>query len=200
AARRRPEPPGRSAGDRHRQPLRPERDRDRWDHQLPRPGAGRRPRGPPDPPTTPGNPGGGPPDPHGRVIGINSAIRPASDGSNGNVGIGFAVPIDLAAKSAAAIVQGKPLQIGYLGVSTNDATGGQGGAIIQEVTANSPASKAGLKAGDLVTSIDGQAIQSYSEMVARIRAHQPGDKVTLNVTRGGNETTITATLSQRPAR
>jgi S1-C subfamily serine protease len=80
-----------------------------------------------------------------------------------------------------------------------DATGGQGGAIIQEVTANSPASKAGLKAGDRVTSVDGQTIQSYSEMVARIRAHQPGDKVTLNVTRGGNETTITATLTQRPA-
>jgi putative serine protease PepD len=152
-----------------------------------------------DAPINPGNSGGVLADRHGRVIGINSAIRPANDGSNGNVGIGFAVPIDLAAKSATAIVQGKPLQIGYLGVSMADATGGQGGAIIQEVTANSPASKAGLKAGDRVTSVDGQAIQSYSEMVARIRAHQPGDKVTLNVTRGGNETTITATLTQRPA-
>jgi putative serine protease PepD len=152
-----------------------------------------------DAPINPGNSGGVLADRRGRVIGINSAIRPASEGSNGNVGIGFAVPIDLAAKSATAIVQGKPLQIGYLGVSMADATGGQGGAIIQEVTTNSPASKAGLKAGDRVTSVDGQTIQSYSEMVARIRAHQPGDKVTLNVTRGGNETTITATLTQRPA-
>ena len=152
-----------------------------------------------DAPINPGNSGGLLADRRGRVIGINSAIRPATDGSNGNVGIGFAVPIDLAAKSATAIVQGKPLQIGYLGVSTTDATGGQAGAIIQEVTPNSPASKAGLKAGDRVTSVDGQAIQSYSEMVARIRAHQPGDKVSLTVERGGNQTTITATLTQRPA-
>ena len=80
-----------------------------------------------------------------------------------------------------------------------DATGNQNGAIIQEVTPDSPASRAGLRAGDLVTTVDGQAIQSYSEMVAAIRAHKPGDKVTLGVIRGGSETTITATLTQRPA-
>jgi S1-C subfamily serine protease len=51
----------------------------------------------------------------------------------------------------------------------------------------------------VVTSIDGQAIQSYGELVARIRGHKSGDEVTLGVTRGGNETTITATLAQRPA-
>jgi putative serine protease PepD len=151
-----------------------------------------------DAPINPGNSGGVLADRRGRVIGINSAIRPGA-GSNGNVGIGFAVPIDLAARSAAAIVQGKPIQTGYLGISMADATGGRDGAIIQEVTPDSPASRAGLRAGDLVTSIDGQAIQSYSEMVARIRASKPGDEVTLGVTRGGNETTITATLTQRPA-
>jgi putative serine protease PepD len=151
-----------------------------------------------DAPINPGNSGGVLADRRGRVIGINSAIRPGA-GSDGNVGIGFAVPIDLAARSAAAIVQGKPIQTGYLGVSTADATGSRDGAIIQEVTPDSPASRAGLRAGDLVTSVDGQAIQSYSEMVARIRAHKPGDEVILHVTRGGNETTITATLAQRPA-
>jgi putative serine protease PepD len=151
-----------------------------------------------DAPINPGNSGGVLADRRGRVIGINSAIRPGA-GTNGNVGIGFAVPIDLAARSAAAIVQGKPIQTGYLGVSMADATGGQDGAIIRDVTPDSPASRAGLRAGDRVTSVDGQAIQSYSEMVARIRAHRPGDEVTLAVTRGGNETTITATLTQRPA-
>jgi S1-C subfamily serine protease len=80
-----------------------------------------------------------------------------------------------------------------------DAPGRQDGAIIQEVTPDSPASRAGLRAGDMVTSIDGKAIQSYSELVAAIRGHKPGDKVTLGVTRGGNETSITATLTQRPA-
>ena len=153
-----------------------------------------------DAPINPGNSGGVLADRRGRVIGINSAIRPASGGSNGNVGIGFAVPIDLAAKSAEAIVQGKPIQTGYLGVTPSLTTaGGQNGALIQEVAPNSPAAKAGLRPGDLVTTIDGKAVENYSEMVASIRSHQPGDKVTLGVTRGGNETTITATLTQRPA-
>ena len=150
-----------------------------------------------DAPINPGNSGGVLADRQGRVIGINSAIRPGA-GSNGNVGIGFAVPIDLAAKSATAIVQGRPIQTGYLGVSMADAPGNQDGAVIQEVTPDSPASRAGLRAGDVVTSIDGQAVQSNSELVAAIRGHKPGDKVTLGVTRGGNETTITATLTQRP--
>ncbi|HSK37895.1 MAG TPA: trypsin-like peptidase domain-containing protein [Actinomycetota bacterium] len=151
-----------------------------------------------DAPINPGNSGGVLADRRGRVIGINSAIRPGA-GSNGNVGIGFAVPIDLAAKSATAIVQGRPIETGYLGVSMSDAPGSQDGAIVQDVTADSPASRAGLRAGDVVTSIDGRAIQSYSELVAAIRGHKPGDKVTLGVTRGGNETNITATLTQRPA-
>ena len=151
-----------------------------------------------DAPINPGNSGGVLADRNGRVIGINSAIRPGA-GSSGNVGIGFAVPIDLAARSATAIVQGRPIQTGYLGIRMADPTGSQDGAIVQEVTPNSPASRAGLRAGDVVTSIDGQAIQSYSELIAGIRGHKPGDKVTLGVTRGGNETTITATLTQRPA-
>jgi putative serine protease PepD len=151
-----------------------------------------------DAPINPGNSGGVLADRRGRVIGINSAIRPG-DNSNGNVGIGFAVPIDIAAKSAAAIVKGEEIQIGYLGVAMGDATGGQNGAVVQEVTPDSPAARAGLQAGDVVVSIDGKAVQDRSELVAAIRGHKPGDKVTLVVVRGGNETTITATLTQRPA-
>ena len=80
-----------------------------------------------------------------------------------------------------------------------DATGGQDGAVVQEVTPDSPAARAGLQPGDVVVSIDGKAVQDRSELVAAIRGHKPGDKVTLVVVRGGNETTITATLTQRPA-
>jgi putative serine protease PepD len=151
-----------------------------------------------DAPINPGNSGGVLADRRGRVIGINSAIRPGQN-SNGNVGIGFAVPIDIAAKSAAAIVKGEEIQIGYLGVAMGDATGNQNGAVVQEVTPDSPAARAGLQAGDVVVSIDGRAVQDRSELVAAIRGHKPGDKVTLVVVRGGNETTITATLTQRPA-
>jgi putative serine protease PepD len=151
-----------------------------------------------DAPINPGNSGGVLADRRGRVIGINSAIRPGEN-SNGNVGIGFAVPIDIAAKSAAAIVKGEEIQIGYLGVAMGDATGNQNGAVVQEVTPDSPAARAGLQAGDVVVSIDGKAVQDRSELVAAIRGRKPGDKVTLVVVRGGNETTITATLTQRPA-
>jgi S1-C subfamily serine protease len=152
-----------------------------------------------DAPINPGNSGGLLANRQGRVIGINDAIRPANDGTDGNVGIGFAIPIDLAAKSATAIVQGKTVQTGYLGVTMSPATGGGDGALVQEVAQGSPADKAGLRVGDLVVAIDGKAVQSYSDLGARIRAHKPGDKVTLKVVRDGNETTITATLAQRPA-
>jgi putative serine protease PepD len=152
-----------------------------------------------DAPINPGNSGGVLADRNGRVIGINDAIRPG-DNSNGNVGIGFAVPIDIAARSAAAIVKGEQVQIGYLGVTPSLATtGGRDGALIQEVAPDSPAAKAGIQPGDLVVSVDGKAIENYSEMIAAIRAHKPGDQVTLKVVRGGSETTITATLTQRPA-
>jgi putative serine protease PepD len=152
-----------------------------------------------DAPINPGNSGGVLADRRGRVIGINDAIQTGSD-SNGNVGIGFAIPIDLAARSATAIVQGKPIQVGYLGVNLAPPAGGQDGALVQEVVPDSPAAKAGLRAGDLVVGIDGQSVADYGELGARIRAHKPGDKITLKVNRGGNETTITATLSRRPAR
>jgi putative serine protease PepD len=151
-----------------------------------------------DAPINPGNSGGVLADREGRVIGINSAIR--SDGSSGgNIGIGFAVPIDVAARSATAIVQHKPLQTGFLGVSTGDPTSGRGGALVQDVTPNSPAAKAGLQAGDLVVALDGQAVTSQDDLISRIRDHKPGDRVTLKVVRNGKEQTATATLADRPA-
>jgi putative serine protease PepD len=151
-----------------------------------------------DAPINPGNSGGVLADREGRVIGINSAIR--SDGaSNGNIGIGFAVPIDIAARSATAIVEHKPLQTGFLGVSTGDPTSGRGGALIQDVSPGTPAAKAGLEVGDLVVELDGQAVTGADDLVGRVRDHQPGDRVTLKVVRDGKERTVTATLADRPA-
>ena len=151
-----------------------------------------------DAPINPGNSGGVLADREGRVIGINSAIR--SDGaSNGNIGIGFAVPIDIAARSATAIVEDKPVQTGFLGVSSEDPTSGRGGALIQDVTAGTPAAKAGLQVGDLVVELDGQAVTGTDDLVGRIRDHRPGDRVTLKLVRDGKEQTVTATLADRPA-
>jgi putative serine protease PepD len=151
-----------------------------------------------DAPINPGNSGGILANRQGRVIGINSAIRPG-EGSNGNIGIGFAIPIDVAAESAKAIVQGRPVETGYLGVQMAQPTGNQDGALVQVVTPGSPADRAGLQAGDLVVAIDGTAVATTNELGARIRAHKPGDKISLQVVRNGNETTISATLGQRPA-
>ena len=150
-----------------------------------------------DAPINPGNSGGLLANRQGQVIGINDAIRPG-DNSDGNVGIGFAIPIDVAAKSAAAIVQGKQVQSGYLGVSVGDAPNGQNGAVVQDVASGSPAAKAGLQVGDQVTAIDGQAVQSSADMVGAIRDHKPGDKATITVNRNGSQTTISATLGERP--
>jgi putative serine protease PepD len=152
-----------------------------------------------DAPINPGNSGGVLADREGRVIGINSAIR--SDGaSQGNIGIGFAVPIDVAARSAQAIVQGKPVQTAYMGVSLNDSTtAGRGGALIAEVASGGPAADAGLELGDLVVEVDGQAVGGSDDLVGRIRDHRPGDKVTLKVVRDGRERTVTVTLGERPA-
>jgi S1-C subfamily serine protease len=151
-----------------------------------------------DAPINPGNSGGLLANRQGQVIGINSAIR-ASDGSSGNIGIGFAVPIDIAAKSAEAIVQNKPIRTTFLGVTMAPPATGQDGALVRELQSGSPAEQAGLRVGDLVVAIDGQAIEDFGQLGARIRAHKPGDKVTLKVVRNGNETTVTATLGERTA-
>jgi len=150
-----------------------------------------------DAPINPGNSGGVLADREGRVIGINSAIR-SNGASQGNIGIGFAVPIDVAARSATAIVQGKRIKTAYLGVSSSDPTSGRGGALIPDVQSGGPAARAGIEVGDLVVEMDGKAVSDSSDLVGRIRDHQPGDRVTLKVVRNGQERTVTVTLGERP--
>jgi putative serine protease PepD len=148
-----------------------------------------------DAPINPGNSGGALADREGRVIGINDSIRSES---GGNEGVGFAVPIDVAAASAARIVQGKPAQTGYLGVSGTDPTLGQPGALVNEVAQGGPASKAGLQVGDLITSVNGQKVQGMDDLAAQVRVLGAGQKVELGVVRDGKQQTITATLTKRP--
>jgi serine protease Do len=143
----------------------------------------------------PGNSGGPLVDGDGRVVGINTAI---SSRSGGNEGVGFAIPIDIAAASAARIVQGKSAESGYLGVSGTDPTLGQAGALVNEVVDGGPASKAGLQVGDLVVSVNGKQVQSMDDLAAQIRILGPGQKVELGIVRDGKQQTITATLTNRP--
>jgi len=154
-----------------------------------------------DAPINPGNSGGALADRMGRIIGINDSIISGSGSSSsgsesGNVGVGFAVPIDLAKSVADRIVAGKPLASGYLGISGNDATGSQAGALIVSVSPNSPAAKSGLREGDVVTQFDGTKVEGMEDLAAAVRTHQPNQTVTIVVLRGGKQLSIQVTLDK----
>jgi S1-C subfamily serine protease len=172
----------------------------------------------------PGNSGGPLIDSAGRVIGINSQIETGGNGSEGNVGIGFAVPIDTAKQILNNLKQGETVQRAYLGVTSLTIDGQldalnlpvDHGALVQTVEGGSPAEKAGLKAGDLpatlanssdqvvlggdiITKFDGKAITSSDQLAQLVAAHKPGDEVKLDIIHKKATKTVTVTLAKRPA-
>jgi putative serine protease PepD len=142
-----------------------------------------------------GNSGGPLLDSSGDVIGVNAQIESDSGGSDG---VGFAIPSNMVKGVADTIISGGKVQHAYLGVTVGDASSGQGAAI-ESVKSGTPAANAGLQAGDVVTAIDGQTVTNADDLTAKISAHQPGDKVTLTVTRNGATKTIDVTLGTRPS-
>ncbi|MEZ5138684.1 MAG: trypsin-like peptidase domain-containing protein [Acidimicrobiales bacterium] len=147
-----------------------------------------------DAPINSGNSGGALADRQGRIIGINDSIITGGQGSTGNVGVGFAIPIDIAKAVADKIVAGQPTSAGFLGVEGADATGTRAGAAITSVEQGSPADQAGLSDQDVVVAVDGGKVSSMIDLAAAIRTHQPGDDLTLTVVRGGQERQVTVTL------
>jgi len=148
----------------------------------------------------PGNSGGPLVNLAGQVVGINSAIRAGTttSGEAGSIGLGFAIPIDLAKNVAKQLLDGKKVEHAQIGVtvqgavSDDDITGI--GARIQEVTSGSAGDKAGLKKGDVITAVDGHAVATNDALVASIRAYQPGQKIELTVQRDGKTTQVEVTL------
>jgi S1-C subfamily serine protease len=130
------------------------------------------------------------------VIGINDSIRSES---GGNEGVGFAIPIDTAANSAARIVKGEPIRSGYLGVSLDTPSLGRAGALVNTVQQGSPAEQSGLEVGDLIVQFGGKSIQSSDDLAAQIRSVSPGQRIPVKVVRGGKEQAVTVTVGQRPA-
>ncbi|HEX6347588.1 S1C family serine protease [Umezawaea sp.] len=143
----------------------------------------------------PGNSGGPLVNMQGQVVGINSAIyspNTTSQSQGGSVGIGFAIPIDQARRTAKEITEtGKATQT-VLGVSVKD--GENGGALVSEVTAGGAAEKAGLKAGDVITGFDGRKIDTSDALVAAVRSKAPNDKVKLTV---GEDKSVEVTLGSQ---
>ncbi|WP_284742845.1 S1C family serine protease [Amycolatopsis sp. RTGN1] len=149
----------------------------------------------------PGNSGGPLSNMAGQVIGINSAIYSPQSASgqgqgsseSGNVGIGFAIPIDQARRTADTIIKtGQAVQT-YIGAQVTDAP--QGGAKLGAITAGSPAEKAGLKSGDIVTKIDDRNIDTSDTLVAAIRTRAPDEKATFTLSDGR---TVEVTLGGQP--
>ncbi|WP_236796557.1 trypsin-like peptidase domain-containing protein [Amycolatopsis sp. GM8] len=149
----------------------------------------------------PGNSGGPLVNLAGQVIGINSAIySPQSSGGLGqqqseatNAGIGFAIPISQARRTAQEIIDtGKATQT-YIGATVADAQ--SGGAQIQNVGQGSPAEQAGLKTGDVVTKVDNQVINDSDGLIAAIRTRAPNDKVTFTLS---DNRTVQVTLGGQP--
>ncbi|MFI8350161.1 trypsin-like peptidase domain-containing protein [Streptomyces sp. NPDC085596] len=160
-----------------------------------------------DAPINPGNSGGPLLDSHARVIGINSAIRSAgrdadsTEGQSGSVGLGFAIPVNQARRVAEELIDtghathpviGVTLDMDYAGDGARiDAKGGAGGSAVLE---GGPGDRAGLKPGDLITGVDGHPVHSGEELIVKIRAHRPGDRLRLTVGRAGAERTVTLKL------
>jgi len=131
----------------------------------------------------------------GTVIGVNAQIE--SD-SGDNSGVGFAIPINTAKSVASTLIAGGSVKHAYLGVSVGNATNGAG-ASIGCVVAGAPAAQAGVKAGDVVTAIDGNPVTSADDLTSSLGSRLPGDVVTLTVDRSGATKTITVTLGDRPS-
>jgi len=149
-----------------------------------------------DAPINPGNSGGPLLNASGEVIGVNSQIATAG-GSGGNVGIGFAVPGKTGRQVLPELKRGATPEHAYLGLTTTPAQGG--GAQVQQTTPGGPAERAGLQPGDVVTRVDGDAVQDPSDIAAAIEDDQPGDKIDVTVRRGGDEQNVSVTLGRRPA-
>jgi putative serine protease PepD len=149
----------------------------------------------------PGNSGGPLVDSTGSVIGVNSAIATlgSSFGSqSGSIGLGFAIPINQARKTADQLIKNGKATYPVLGVSIDMKFEGEGALITKNdkaILPGGPAAKAGLKAGDVIIKFDGRTITSAEELIVAIRAKSVGDKVELTYTRNGVSATATVVLN-----
>ena len=176
-----------------------------------------------DAPINPGNSGGPLLNTRGEVIGVNSQIATAGGGSAGNIGIGFAVPINTVKDVVSQIIEHGKVEHAYLGIRLQ--TIGQKlaetfrlpvdkGALIADVVPGSPAAKAGLEGGktrvvvdgqsyvlggDVITKVDGQAVESADQVVDAVRSKQPGDVVTLEIKHDRDTKVLRIELGRQPS-
>jgi len=159
----------------------------------------------------PGNSGGALINARGELIGMNTMILTGGGasfgGEAGNVGIGFAVPSNMAKQVMDQIMKTGKVSRGYMGVTLQSVSPELAqqfglkephGAIVGDVTPGAPGSKAGLKTGDVITAIDGKKVEGSDDLTMDVVSHAPGSAVTLDVIRNGQPTKVTVTLGTRP--
>jgi putative serine protease PepD len=146
----------------------------------------------------PGNSGGPLVDMEAHVIGVNSAIatvRGAEPGASGNIGLGFAIPIDQARRTAQQLIASG--QASYPVIGANVDMQFEGGARVSEVLPKGAAVRAGLRTGDVITKIDEQPVDTAESLIVAIRSHQPGERIRLAYERGGKLRQVTLKLDQQ---
>jgi serine protease Do len=153
----------------------------------------------------PGNSGGALINTRGELIGINTAII---SGGGGNQGIGFAIPVTMAKNIMEQLIKNGKVTRGYIGAYLQDVNPdlakafnvpGNEGVVITRVDPNTPAEKAGLKEGDVVTKVNGEPVQDTAAMRLKIASMAPGTSVNLHVIRSGKPMDLAVTLAERPS-
>jgi len=154
----------------------------------------------------PGNSGGPLVDARGEVIGINTFLVSSS---NSFSGMGFAIPTQIVRPTVEALIRNGKVSHGYMGIGISDVTpenakffhvDNNEGAVVSQVESGSPAEKAGLKVGDVITALDGQKVSDASQLQIEVGQKQPGSSIKLEVLRDGKSTSIPVTLEEMGSR
>jgi serine protease Do len=163
-----------------------------------------------DAPINPGNSGGALVNIRGQVVGVPTWIVSGGGGPEGqgaSLGLGFAIPIDEAKHEMTDLIKTGKVQRGYLGAGVQNLSSAMAsefhvpdtnGAVISDVQPNGPAAKAGLKAGDVIRTMNGRPVQNYDEFTISVMNTDPGTTVTLGILRDGKPMNIPVTLGTRP--
>ena len=150
----------------------------------------------------PGNSGGALVNAHGELVGINTFII---SNSGSFAGAGFAIPSQMVRSTADQLIKSGAVHHGYLGISMNDVTPENAsffnlkeatGAIVAQVSPDSPAAKAGLKNGDVIDELNGKKVFNGSALQVAVSQDQPGDKIALGILRNGSSMTINVTVGE----